>query len=246
MLGKYSLTSRYARRDLVPSTSSASSSSADNQLNERSILIRCTILMGIDICISLIASYVIYKVITKSLVFPVERGFYCHEIQELSSPCFLLAVIVNQLCKCAIGRLRPNFLAVCDPRWDKIDCTSDPYRLITNAFCRGSPKAIKKARTSCPSGHATASVLAMCFLISYFDKILPKSAFNGTMKMIQYIVLITFYLWNGYCLVTRITDMWHFPSDVIYGALIGFLAAYIFFMRKRPQNNHRKFHTLKS
>ncbi|KHN70627.1 Lipid phosphate phosphohydrolase 3 [Toxocara canis] len=219
--------------------------------DERLLLVRSAIVMGIDICVSLLASYLVYKTITTFLIFPVERGFYCRDIQDLSSPllpnsvsqthllcatllfpfmvvlfcegvifmrlspstgriprfsaavitlyidyivCFLLAVIVNQLCKCAIGRLRPNFLSVCNPRWERIDCsTGDMW--VADAFCKGSSKAVKKARTSCPSGHATVSVLAMCFLIAYFYRILPRSSLSGLLSWIRYCVLVLFYLW---------------------------------------------------
>uniref|UniRef100_A0A0M3HPM1 AcidPPc domain-containing protein n=1 Tax=Ascaris lumbricoides TaxID=6252 RepID=A0A0M3HPM1_ASCLU len=184
MLGKYSLSSRFGR---VLSVS---------REDERLLLFRGVFLMGVDVSVSLIVSYFIYKVITKFLVFPTERGFYCRDVQDLSSPCFLLAVIVNQLCKCAVGRLRPNFLSVCNPQWEKINCSSGET-WIADAFCRGPPKAVKKARTR-----------------------------------------------NGYCLVTRITDMWHYPSDVVWGALIGFVIAYVFFMR-RVCVDYRKFHSVK-
>ncbi|VDM43088.1 unnamed protein product [Toxocara canis] len=269
MLGKYSLSSRFGRDWLTARD------------DERLLLVRSAIVMGIDICVSLLgsadiknnpakfdcvlraslewlstspngpsASYLVYKTITTFLIFPVERGFYCRDIQDLSSPCFLLAVIVNQLCKCAIGRLRPNFLSVCNPRWERIDCsTGDMW--VADAFCKGSSKAVKKARTRyCPSGHATVSVLAMCFLIAYFYRILPRSSLSGLLSWIRYCVLVLFYLCvstafrNGYCLVTRITDLWHFPSDVVWGALIGFSAAYIFFMR-RVNVDYKKFHVVK-
>uniref|UniRef100_F1LBA7 Lipid phosphate phosphohydrolase 3 n=1 Tax=Ascaris suum TaxID=6253 RepID=F1LBA7_ASCSU len=288
MLGKYSLSSRFGR---VLSVS---------REDERLLLFRGIFLMGVDVSVSLIVSYFIYKVITKFLVFPTERGFYCRDVQDLSSPllpnsvsqthllcatllfpfivvlfcegiiflrfspstnrvqrfsaavvtlyvdyivCFLLAVIVNQLCKCAVGRLRPNFLSVCNPQWEKINCSSGET-WIADAFCRGPPKAVKKARTSCPSGHATASVLAMCFLIAYFYRIIPRSSINARIAWIRRFILILFYLWNGYCLVTRITDMWHYPSDVVWGALIGFVIAYVFFMR-RVCVDYRKFHSVK-
>ncbi|KHN70619.1 Polycomb protein Su(z)12 [Toxocara canis] len=75
MLGKYSLSSRFGRDWLTARD------------DERLLLVRSAIVMGIDICVSLLASYLVYKTITTFLIFPVERGFYCRDIQDLSSPC---------------------------------------------------------------------------------------------------------------------------------------------------------------
>ncbi|XP_048666500.1 phospholipid phosphatase 2, partial [Marmota marmota marmota] len=60
---------------------------------------------------------------------------------------FLFGAAVSQsltdLAKYMIGRLRPNFLAVCDPDWSRVNCS---VYVQLERVCRGSPANVTEAR----------------------------------------------------------------------------------------------------
>ena len=74
--------------------------------------------------------------------------------------CFLVGaattVVLTDVGKYTIGRLRPHFLAVCKPDFSKLNCsTGFKKNFITNYVCTGDKDLIKEARLSFPSGHAS-------------------------------------------------------------------------------------------
>lgn len=61
---------------------------------------------------------------------------------------FVFGAAVSQsltdIAKYSIGRLRPNFLAVCKPSWDHINCKAGGY--IENFTCTGDSFLVDEAR----------------------------------------------------------------------------------------------------
>lgn len=51
---------------------------------------------------------------------------------------------LTDIAKYSIGRLRPNFLAVCKPAWDRINCKAGGY--IENFTCTGDKFLVDEAR----------------------------------------------------------------------------------------------------
>lgn len=51
---------------------------------------------------------------------------------------------LTDIAKYSIGRLRPNFLAVCKPVWDRINCRAGGY--IENFTCTGDKFQVDEAR----------------------------------------------------------------------------------------------------
>ncbi|ELV09305.1 Lipid phosphate phosphohydrolase 2 [Tupaia chinensis] len=90
---------------------------------------------------------------------------------------FLFGAAVSQsltdLAKYMIGRLRPNFLAVCDPDWSRVNCSS----YVRLEVCRGRPADVTEARLSFYSGHSSFGMYCMLFLavryVSDFFKARP-------------------------------------------------------------------------
>uniref|UniRef100_A0A6I8N9W0 Phospholipid phosphatase 2 n=1 Tax=Ornithorhynchus anatinus TaxID=9258 RepID=A0A6I8N9W0_ORNAN len=78
---------------------------------------------------------------------------------------FLFGAAVSQsltdLAKYMIGRLRPNFLAVCDPDWSKVNCS---IYIQLDAVCRGNPRNVTESRLSFYSGHSSFGMYCMVFL----------------------------------------------------------------------------------
>uniref|UniRef100_A0A8C9K9G6 Phospholipid phosphatase 2 n=1 Tax=Panthera tigris altaica TaxID=74533 RepID=A0A8C9K9G6_PANTA len=78
---------------------------------------------------------------------------------------FLFGAAVSQsltdLAKYMIGRLRPNFLAVCDPDWSRVNCS---VYVQVEKVCRGSPANVTESRLSFYSGHSSFGMYCMMFL----------------------------------------------------------------------------------
>lgn len=53
---------------------------------------------------------------------------------------------LTDIAKYSIGRLRPHFLAVCKPVWDRINCRAGGY--IENFTCTGDKDMVDEARYS--------------------------------------------------------------------------------------------------
>uniref|UniRef100_A0A8C7MEI6 Phospholipid phosphatase 1 n=1 Tax=Oncorhynchus kisutch TaxID=8019 RepID=A0A8C7MEI6_ONCKI len=69
---------------------------------------------------------------------------------------------LTDIAKYSIGRLRPHFLAVCKPMWDRINCIAGGY--IENFTCTGDKNMVDEARLSFFSGHSSFSMYCMLFL----------------------------------------------------------------------------------
>lgn len=63
-------------------------------------------------------------------------------------------VLITDVGKYGVGRLRPHFLSVCKPKMGVIaNCTAGQY--ITEDVCTGEASLIRQARLSFPSGHSS-------------------------------------------------------------------------------------------
>uniref|UniRef100_A0A1I7XX79 AcidPPc domain-containing protein n=1 Tax=Steinernema glaseri TaxID=37863 RepID=A0A1I7XX79_9BILA len=133
--------------------------------------------------------------------------------------------------KCGFGRLRPHFLDVCQPDWTRVNCSADPTAFIEEAFCTGPARRVRTARTSFPSGHTTAAVFATLFLYYYTSGVVKAFPTNLSLKRARSFILGFFVVWSIVCAVTRVTDFWHHPTDVLGGAVLGLVGAYIPFAR---------------
>ncbi|KAF7660506.1 hypothetical protein LDENG_00281100 [Lucifuga dentata] len=85
--------------------------------------------------------------------------------KELGS--FLFGCCVGQsltnMAKLTVGRLRPNFLSVCNITYSSINCTPGSY--VPQVNCRQpSLKMVEEARKSFFSGHASFAMYTMLYL----------------------------------------------------------------------------------
>ncbi|XP_057565672.1 phospholipid phosphatase 2 isoform X3 [Hippopotamus amphibius kiboko] len=133
---------------------------------------------------------------------------------------FLFGAAVSQsltdLAKYMTGRLRPNFLAVCDPDWSRVNCS------VLSFY----------------SGHSSFGMYCMVFLALYVQARLCWKWARLLRPTVQFF-LVAFALYVGY---TRVSDHKHHWSDVLVGLLQGALVAgltvrYIsdFFKARPPQ-----------
>ncbi|XP_057565670.1 phospholipid phosphatase 2 isoform X1 [Hippopotamus amphibius kiboko] len=151
---------------------------------------------------------------------------------------FLFGAAVSQsltdLAKYMTGRLRPNFLAVCDPDWSRVNCSV----YVQVEVCRGSPANVTESRLSFYSGHSSFGMYCMVFLALYVQARLCWKWARLLRPTVQFF-LVAFALYVGY---TRVSDHKHHWSDVLVGLLQGALVAgltvrYIsdFFKARPPQ-----------
>ncbi|XP_037679912.1 phospholipid phosphatase 2 isoform X2 [Choloepus didactylus] len=135
---------------------------------------------------------------------------------------FLFGAAVSQslteLAKYMTGRLRPNFLAVCDPDWSRVNCS---VYVQLETVCRGSSVAVTEARLSFYSGHSSFAMYCMTFLALYVQARLRWRWARLLRPTLQFL-LVSFALYVGY---TRVSDHKHHWSDVLTGLLQGALVA---------------------
>jgi phosphatidate phosphatase len=134
---------------------------------------------------------------------------------------FVFGSLVNQLLtdtsKYTIGRLRPHFMAVCNPNVTLSSVavcgnSSGPV-YVTEYTCLGEEGVeeterldrLHDARLSFVSGHASLSAYSMWFCILYLQ--------------------VGCVLFAFFTSLTRISDYKHHPEDVVCGAILGFAVA---------------------
>uniref|UniRef100_A0ABM0MRU0 Lipid phosphate phosphohydrolase 3-like n=1 Tax=Saccoglossus kowalevskii TaxID=10224 RepID=A0ABM0MRU0_SACKO len=131
---------------------------------------------------------------------------------------FLFGSATTQLAtaciKKLIGRLRPHFLTVCIPNYDLFNC-SDGY--IEADVCTGDPHIISEARLSFLSGHSSLAWFSALYLAVRFVWNLPK--------LVKPTLQFTSLMLGLLCSLTRISDYYHHPTDVLWGSLLGIVIA---------------------
>ncbi|XP_068616777.1 phospholipid phosphatase 1-like [Brachionichthys hirsutus] len=132
---------------------------------------------------------------------------------------YLFGAAANQsltdIAKYSVGRLRPHFLAVCKPAWDRISCKTGGY--VENFTCTGDKFLVEEARLSFFSGHAAFSMYCMLFLVLYIQARLSFDWARLLRPTIQFFLVAT----AVYVGLTRVSDYKHHWSDVLVGLLVG-------------------------
>ncbi|XP_028310758.1 phosphatidic acid phosphatase type 2D [Gouania willdenowi] len=143
--------------------------------------------------------------------------------KELGS--FLFGCCVGQsitnMAKLSVGRLRPNFLSVCNITYASINCTPGSY--VSQVTCRQpNKKMVDEARKSYFSGHASFAMYTMLYLAFYLQARLSWRGARLLRPLIQFL-LIMIAIYTG---LSRISDYRHHPTDVLTGFIQGGLTAY--------------------
>lgn len=149
----------------------------------------------------------------------------------------------TNMAKLAVGRLRPQFLAVCRPNFTYIDCSTGYQEQY---ICTGGRSQENEVRKSFYSGHASFAMYTMMYLVFYLQ---ARFTWEGA-RLIRPLVQFVFLMSAVYTGLTRVSDYRHHPSDVVVGLLQGALVAYwvafyisnIFHFKQQPQ--HRRVATL--
>lgn len=136
-----------------------------------------------------------------------------------------MTMFATEMAKLAVGRLRPNFIFVCNP--DKGVNTCEGYEsstYITEYICLGqNAKRIKESRLSFPSGHASFSVFTMVYLSIYLQARLRYQWASFLRQFLQYTAAMAAF----YTCLSRISDHKHHYSDVLGGTIVGLSIAFL-------------------
>ncbi|VDP17762.1 unnamed protein product [Onchocerca flexuosa] len=122
-----------------------------------------------------------------------------------------------------VGELRPIFMDICNPLFDNTYCHDQAY--ITDYKCRGNKYnyAVKEARLSFFSGHASLAMTTAVFFVVYLQSRIPRKDLIIAKSLVQLFAL-GLGLFTGY---TRVIDGKHHLHDVIAGYIVGALIGYI-------------------
>ncbi|XP_043832821.1 phospholipid phosphatase 1 isoform X3 [Dromiciops gliroides] len=125
---------------------------------------------------------------------------------------------LTDIAKYSIGRLRPHFIAVCDPDWTKLNC-SDGY--IENVPCQGNSAEVNQGRLSFYSGHSSFSMYCMLFLALYLQARMKADWARLVRPTLQF----AFIALSIYVGLSRVSDYKHHWSDVLTGLIQGAVVA---------------------
>lgn len=154
-------------------------------------------------------------------------------------------LLFTELAKYSIGRLRPHFLTLCSPDYSQEGLCRDPqarqyHRYVLepqDSICLGLVKGtvtldqLHEARLSFLSGHASFSFYCATYLIVYLQARLtnfPTDTPSRVVLTIYWLIKVfrPFLQFGMFSLafwisLTRISDYFHHPYDVVTGSLVG-------------------------
>jgi len=148
---------------------------------------------------------------------------------------FLLGAAVNVLMtdvgKYTVGRLRPHYLSLCNPQGVSSLCNDSRgfptfnYILPSQFTCKpdaSNAKHMKDVNKSFPSGHSSYSIYSGLFAVFYLQ---ARFKWRGMVWMLRPFLQVCIMTWSWFVCYSRISDYKHHWSDVLAGSLIGIIIA---------------------
>ncbi|XP_044302206.1 phospholipid phosphatase 1 isoform X2 [Varanus komodoensis] len=166
---------------------------------------------------------------------------------------FIFGAAISQsltdIAKYSIGRLRPHFLDICKPDWQRINCSAG---YIENFKCLGDKTKVNEGRLSFYSGHSSFSMYCMLFLALYLQARM-KGDWARLVRPTAQFGLIASSIYVG---LSRVSDYKHHWSDVLTGLIQGALVAVLIavyvsdffkdrgrtFKQKEEEDSHTTLH----
>ncbi|XP_023168181.2 putative phosphatidate phosphatase [Drosophila hydei] len=139
----------------------------------------------------------------------------------------LLTFDATEVGKYTIGRLRPHFMAVCQPQLNDGSLCSDLinlHRYVEDYECAGegfTVADIRQARLSFPSGHSSIGFYSLLYTALYLQR---KLTWRSS-KLMRYFLQFVLIMLAWYTALSRVMDSWHHWSDVLTGSLLGIVGA---------------------
>lgn len=140
-----------------------------------------------------------------------------------------LAFVVTTALKNTCGRPRPDLIDRCQP-----SRTHDPtpFGLSNSTICDGDPALIKDGFRSWPSGHSSSAFAGLVYLSLWVCGKLHVMDNRG--EVWKTILVMIPILAATLVAVSRIMDARHHPFDVITGAALGTLCAFVSYHQYFP------------
>ncbi|CAL7941260.1 unnamed protein product [Xylocopa violacea] len=133
-------------------------------------------------------------------------------------------ILISDIAKYTIGRLRPHFMAICMPN---VNCTlaENHHRYIENYSCAEnvSKRLLKEVRLSFPSGHSSFSAYTMIYLALYLQL---RMTWKGS-KLLKHFLQLLCLLMAWFTALSRVSDYKHHWSDVLAGSTLGTIVALV-------------------
>ncbi|CAL8083373.1 unnamed protein product [Orchesella dallaii] len=131
--------------------------------------------------------------------------------------------LVTDIGKYSIGRLRPNFVAVCEPDINFSNCSAYSHEYITEYTCKNSSNDAKESRVSFPSGHSSFSAFTMLYVAIFIQ--VKWRVNRSALRLLKSGIQLSLMLLAYFTALSRVMDNKHHWSDVSAGALVGAVSA---------------------
>ena len=194
--------------------------------------------------------FTIWILIAFSVIFATQIITKSFSIQVINNIVWgmLICILLTDILKFSVGKLRPHFLTICNPDFNNICFDENAYYIYEDGeevldefferyvnetdICSTQDLAlINEARLAFPSGHASYSFYFATSLNLYMNKTLKDYNIIGT--ILPYINLLLMLL-ASWISCTRITDFYHDTVDIICGAFAGVaIAIFCYYNHKR-------------
>jgi len=138
--------------------------------------------------------------------------------------CFGIALawneFVSELLKVTVGRPRPDFFGRCVGNSQLPPSDSNVvWDMPGYPLCTGSADVMDQAYLSFPSGHSSTAFLGLSQLTLFL--IWKLGIFKKPASGLAYLLAFAPLVLATWIAATRVINMWHFPTDVVAGGLLG-------------------------
>ena len=180
--------------------------------------------------------WILSCLLTFAMVFVTHKSWkmVCDAVYKLMFG-FCLCMLLTDVCKFSIGRLRPYFITICKPDFndvcyddeeiytsDNVTYYGDYYsqKYVVGDTCTDNKDLIKEARLSFVSAHSSMSFYIAMFLIIFMNKFVKQRIMRNVFQIGNFILA----LWIS---ITRVNDYKHHVEDVFMGSILGAICGFI-------------------
>ena len=159
----------------------------------------------------------------------------------------MCCVLLTDIAKYTVGKLRPHFLTLCNPDYSSICFDEDDFYINddgeelvdefyqkyvneTNVCSLENQDLLREARLSFLSGHASYSFYFATFIIHFTNAYTRHLKWGNKIAPVIQLLVLMLASWIS---LTRINDFYHHPVDVFCGAFTGVVVAFYY---KRNKN----------
>ncbi|XP_064476569.1 putative phosphatidate phosphatase isoform X2 [Ornithodoros turicata] len=148
--------------------------------------------------------------------------------------------LITDIAKYSIGRLRPHFFDLCKPSNLDLLCGNNRHAYIEDFTCGSgaSPRLLKEVRLSFLSGHSSFSAYTMFFAVLYLQARVTWR--GGAVRIGRAVVQTSLVCLAWYTALSRVSDYKHHWSDVLAGALQGYIVAILIVFGTSPLFNRQR------